>query len=164
MLCSVTLFNSLHVDVKSRRHRHFVQKIVKKLKMVKYHVYIWNHHGNSIKMSTNKPMFGIVVLEIPCGIWIKKIIFFIQTCGYRARRALLVMVYEPQSTMHALQFDIHRGFLVFGQTHLTKFARQDKKLTSGCAIIDNNVDLFQLMRGSCKCVQKEPAVSWTIVP
>ncbi len=37
------------------------------------HVYIWNQHRKGIrKMSTNTPMFGPVVLEITCDIFINK--------------------------------------------------------------------------------------------
>ena len=35
-------------------------------------VHIWNHHWKCITMSTNMIMFGPVVLEIACGIFISK--------------------------------------------------------------------------------------------
>ena len=44
-----------------------VQKI-KHLQISKFYDYIWNQRGTWIKMSTNKPMFGPVVLEIIYGI------------------------------------------------------------------------------------------------
>ena len=40
--------------------------------MVSYGVHEWNQHKKSIKMSTKKPMFGPVVLEKACGIFVYK--------------------------------------------------------------------------------------------
>ncbi len=48
------------------------RKILKNFRIVKYCAHIWNQHEKWIKTSTNKPMFGPVVLEIACGIFIKK--------------------------------------------------------------------------------------------
>ena len=45
------------------------RNFVKNVKIVTFHAHIWNQHEKCIKMSTNKPMFGPVVLEI--------VIFFI---------------------------------------------------------------------------------------
>ena len=39
----------------------------KKFRILKFHGCIWNQHGKCIKMNTNKPMFGPVVLEITHG-------------------------------------------------------------------------------------------------
>ncbi len=50
----------------------FFQKIFKNFRIVKYCIHIWHKHGKCIKMNTNKPMFGPVVLEIACDIFINK--------------------------------------------------------------------------------------------
>ncbi len=42
--------------------------LFKKIQIIKFHVYIWNQQRICIKMSTNKPMFGPVVLEISCRV------------------------------------------------------------------------------------------------
>ena len=44
------------------------QKIGKNSQIVKHCIHIWNQHAKCIKMNTNKPMFGPVVLEIACDI------------------------------------------------------------------------------------------------
>ncbi len=36
----------------------------------KNHMPIWNQNRKCIKMSINKPMFGLVVLEIACDIFV----------------------------------------------------------------------------------------------
>ena len=41
-----------------------VHKISKNFQIVQFQVHIWNEHVKCIKMSTNKPVFGPVVLEI----------------------------------------------------------------------------------------------------
>ncbi len=48
---------------------YFTLKLIKKTtkqqnRNVTFYDHIWNQHGKSIKMNTNKPMFGQVVLEI----------------------------------------------------------------------------------------------------
>ncbi len=43
-------------------------KIFQNFTISKYCIHIWNQHGKCIKMSTNMPMFGLVVLEIVCDI------------------------------------------------------------------------------------------------
>ncbi len=63
---------------------HFFQKIFKrfcllicyKFSMVKYFAHIQNRLANCIKMSSNKPMFGPVVLEMICDIFIDMISSF----------------------------------------------------------------------------------------
>ncbi len=39
-------------------------------KIGKTYAHIWNQHRKCIRMSTNMPMFGLVVLEIACDIFI----------------------------------------------------------------------------------------------
>ncbi len=53
------------------RGSFFFIKKFKKFRIVKFHDHIWYQHEECIKMSTNKPMFGLVVLEIACDIVIK---------------------------------------------------------------------------------------------
>ena len=45
-------------------------------KIVKLCFNFWNQHGKCIKMNTNMPLFGSVVLEIACGIFISEMSFF----------------------------------------------------------------------------------------
>ena len=40
----------------------FFKKIFQNIRKLKYHAHIWNQHGKCIKMSTNKPMFGPVII------------------------------------------------------------------------------------------------------
>ncbi len=47
-------------------------KIFKNFRNFIFHVHIWNQHEKYIKMDTNKPMFGPVVLEIACDIFVNK--------------------------------------------------------------------------------------------
>ncbi len=48
---------------------------LKKIGIVQNYVHIWNQPEICIKMSTNKPMFGPVDLEIACDILYKQDIF-----------------------------------------------------------------------------------------
>ena len=61
----------------------FVRKFSKKIKIVKSGAYIWNQHGKYIKMSTNKPIFDPVVLEIAYDIFInnRRHLLSIETCS-----------------------------------------------------------------------------------
>ncbi len=45
------------------------------LRNVTFHVHIWNQHRKCIKMNTNKPMFGHVVLKIACSLFITDLFF-----------------------------------------------------------------------------------------
>ncbi len=58
--------NSLH---------EFSENFQKCLRIVKYCGHIWNEHGKCIKMSTNMPMFGPVVLKTIYDIFINKNIY-----------------------------------------------------------------------------------------
>ena len=49
----------------------FVRKFHKNFRIVEYCAYVWTQNRKCIKMSTNKPMFGLVVL-IACDIFINK--------------------------------------------------------------------------------------------
>ena len=43
-----------------------------------YCAYIWNQNGKCIKVNTNKPLFGPVVLEITCDIFMIKLVVSLQ--------------------------------------------------------------------------------------
>ncbi len=43
--------------------------LFKNFGILKHYAHIWNQHEKCIKMNTNKPMFGLVVLEIACDIF-----------------------------------------------------------------------------------------------
>ena len=58
----------------------FVKKIFKNFGILKDYGHIWNQHGKYIKMSTNMPQFGPVVLEIPGSIFPNKTSLSIKTC------------------------------------------------------------------------------------
>ena len=67
-LHSYSLFcNSLLAVGLVHRAPSFCSEYFQKFKNVRYGVNIWNQHRKCLKMSTNKPMFGPVVLEITCG-------------------------------------------------------------------------------------------------
>ena len=48
----------------SRRQVQNVIKMIKNVKIVKFHDHIWNHHENCIRISTNMPGIGLVIQEI----------------------------------------------------------------------------------------------------
>ena len=50
----------------------FCQNIFNNFRIVTYFDHIWNQHWKCINMSTNKPMFGPVVLEVFCDIFNNK--------------------------------------------------------------------------------------------
>ncbi len=58
----------------------FFQKICKNVRIVKKCAHIWNQLGNWSKMSTNKPMFGPMILETASYIFITKTYVSIVTC------------------------------------------------------------------------------------
>ena len=53
-----------HADVKCRQDTTFSNLLKKKFKNSIFHCYIWIQHEKCIKMSTNKPSIGAVVLDI----------------------------------------------------------------------------------------------------
>ncbi len=66
----LTLFHT-SVQTTSSFPRFFFRKF-SRISEYKYCAQIWNQHAKCIKMSTNMPMFGPVVLEIACGIVYKQ--------------------------------------------------------------------------------------------
>ncbi len=68
--------HSLHVAIYGRRRLQFIRKKSKILRIVKYYAHIWNQNDKWITMSTNKSIFGPVVLEIACGILLSNVSSF----------------------------------------------------------------------------------------
>jgi hypothetical protein len=65
------LLNLLHAGVDCRRHAQMFTIFSKKFKIVAFHGHIQNQHENRIKMSTNKPSIGYVVLYMILGTYLQ---------------------------------------------------------------------------------------------
>ncbi len=70
----LTLCTSM-ANGENRRHLHFWRKFFKNFRIFKNGGHICNQHDKCSQMSTNKPMFGPVVVEIACNIFIYKDVF-----------------------------------------------------------------------------------------
>ncbi len=72
---------------------------ITKFSIVKYDAHVWNRHGNYIKVSSNMPRLGPLVLEIACGIFLNRhsILYSNVSSGCRQSVNLSIQSIYPQS-------------------------------------------------------------------
>ena len=90
--CVVNVNNTFHVEGVSRRQIKNFTTFSKNVKIAKFHYNIWTHYEKFLKISTNMPSIGSVILKIG-----------FQMCEFEKIKSDLAW-YLTNGSMHTLVF------------------------------------------------------------